>query len=237
MNQVAAVRNALREMADPGSAAQLARFFKTGPGDYAEGDRFLGVRVPQVRGVAQRFRHLTPEEIRSLSASPFHEERFCALVVLTERYRRTRVHAERHALWTLYRGLLDAGGIDNWDLVDVSAPWFGEQLIGEVDAPHIVQHLITHENLWHQRVGVLLTWALIKRGELDLTFVACERLLTHPHDLLHKACGWMLREAGKRDAEALRSFLGRHLPRMPRTMLRYAIERMPLAERREWMAR
>jgi 3-methyladenine DNA glycosylase AlkD len=237
MNQVADVQNALREMADPGNAAHLSRFFKTGPGDYAEGDRFLGVTVPQVRGVAQRFRNLTPEAIRTLSASPYHEERFCALVVLTERYRRARGDAERRASWDLYRELLDAGGINNWDLVDVSAPWFGEQLIGEVDAPQIVQDLVTHENLWHQRVGVLLTWASIKRGELDSTFAACEQLLGHPHDLLHKACGWMLREAGKRDGEALRRFLARHLPRMPRTMLRYAIERMPPEERREWMAR
>ncbi len=231
------MQSALRALANASSAAHLARFFKTGPGEYAEGDRFLGVTVPQVRAVARRFRHLTPEEIRSLMGSPFHEERFCALVVLTERYRRTRVAAERRELWALYRDLLDAGGIDNWDLVDVSAPWFGEQLLADPDAPQIVQQLLTHGGLWQARVGVLLTWALIKRGELDLTFTACEQLLDHPHDLLHKACGWMLREAGKRDVEALRGFLARHLPRMPRTTLRYAIERMPPAERLGWLAR
>lgn len=235
--QVEAVHNALRQASDASEATRLARFFKTGPGEYGEGDRFLGLTVPQVRSVAKRFPELSPVAIRTLMASAFHEERFCALAVLTQRYRRSTALDERLDLWSLYLELLDAGGINNWDLVDASAPYFGEQLVAAADAARVVHGLITHHNLWHQRVGVMLTWALIKRGKVDLTFAACEQLLNHPHDLIHKACGWMLREAGKRDLETLRSFLNRHLKRMPRTMLRYAIERMPLAERRGWLAR
>jgi 3-methyladenine DNA glycosylase AlkD len=234
---VEAVREALRQASDASKATQLARFFKTGPGEYGEGDRFLGLTVPQVRSVAKRFPELSPDAVRSLMASAFHEERFCALVVLTQRYRRSHEADERRELWSFYLELLDAGGINNWDLVDASAPYFGAQLVVAADAAQVVQGLIAHRDLWHQRVGVMLTWALIKRGELDLTFLACEQLLDHPHDLIHKACGWMLREAGKRNLDALRSFLNRHLKRMPRTMLRYAIERMSLAERRGWLAR
>jgi 3-methyladenine DNA glycosylase AlkD len=187
--QAAAVREALQQASNPAKAAQLERYFKTGPGEYGEGDRFLGVTVPQVRSVAKRFPNLSPAAIRALMSSAFHEERFCALVVLTERYRRSRSLEGRRELWTLYRELLDAGGIDNWDLVDATAPSFGEQLFAVPDALAVVRQFITHRDPWHRRVGVLLTWAPIKRGELDSTFFACEHLLDDRHDLMHKACG------------------------------------------------
>lgn len=212
-----------------------AIFFKREPGDYGAGDQFLGLRVPAVRAVAKQFSALPEPELCALMASPFHEARFCGLAILTRRFEKARCVEARAQWWALYTELLAAGGVNNWDLVDVSAPVMGQYLVGRPDAAASIHALIRHPDLWHQRVGVLLTWAFIKRKELDLTFSVSEQLLEHPHDLIHKACGWMLREAGKRNLEALRGFLDAHAPRMPRTMLRYAIEKMEPQERRHWM--
>lgn len=236
MAQASDVKHALRAIADPGIATNLSWFFKTGPGEYGEGDRFLGIKVPQIRSVAKQYSELTEPQIRQLARSRFHEDRFCALVILTNRFRSTTDAEKRDQLWAFYLSLVDQGSVNNWDLVDSTALYFGQYLIGRSDAMNIITTLVQHENLWHQRVGVLLTAAFIQAGDLQPTLVVSAELLNHHHDLMHKACGWMLREVGKKDIEALRSFLTKHAHTMPRTMLRYSIEKMPPEERRQWLS-
>lgn len=228
------VKRALRAHANTVTAANLARFFQTQPGGYGEGDQFLGLRVPQVRSVAARYSDLSATQLRILMRSKFHEDRFCALAILTNQFQKS--HADLAELWEFYLELLDEGGINNWDLVDATAPYLGQFLVSQKKSMTTIRSLITSSDLWHQRVGVMVTWAFIKKGDLEPTFTVCEILMNHPHDLIHKACGWMLREAGKRDIDALRRFLSRHHQKMPRTMLRYAIEKMPPAERARWMS-
>lgn len=225
---------ALRADADPVRAENLASFFQTHPGGYGEGDQFLGLRVPQVRSVASGYSDLSLAQIRTLMRSRFHEDRFCALAILTNRFQKSA--ADRAELWQLYLELLDEGGINNWDLVDATAPYLGQFLVSQKNPMTTIRSLVRSKDLWHQRVGIMVTWAFIKKGELEPTFTVCEILMNHPHDLIHKACGWMLREAGKRDIDALRHFLRSHHHVMPRTMLRYAIEKMPPAERARWLS-
>lgn len=226
------VKRALRVRADGVTATNLARFFQTEPGGYGEGDRFLGLRVPQVRSVAERYSDLSNTQIRALMRSRFHEDRFCALAILTSRFQKP--DADRAGLWRLYLELLDEGGINNWDLVDATAPHLGQFLVSEKNPMTTIRSLIKSRDLWHQRVGVMVTWAFIKKGDLEPTFTVCEYLIDHPHALIHKASGWMFREAGKRNIGALREFLELHHREMPRSMLRYAIEKMAPAERARW---
>lgn len=218
-------------MAEPDRVETLQRFFKTGPGEYAEGDVFIGVRVPAARRVARNHRELPLPLVVELLAAEVHEERLVALVIMVERFRRRP--EERDAIHAAYLDGIDH--VDNWDLVDVSAPTIvGEYLVegrrAELDA------LVASESVWQRRIAVLATLAFIRRGEIQPTFELAERLLTDEHDLIHKAVGWMLREAGKRDQRALVEFVEGHAAEMPRTMLRYAIERLPEGERRRLMA-
>jgi 3-methyladenine DNA glycosylase AlkD len=230
------VHKSLRALADPELAQHQSTFFKTGPGEYGESDLFLGMRVPQVRAIALQYADLPDAAIIELLHSRFHEDRFCALAIMTRRFRSTRDSATREHLWSMYIKALDDGCVNNWDLVDSTAPHLGEFLIGRNDADLIITHLVDNSDLWHQRVGVMVTWVFIRQGDFDPTFTTAERLMGHPHDLIHKACGWMLREVGKRDIDALRQFLTVHATEMPRTMLRYAIEKMSPAERARWLS-
>lgn len=224
----------LRAAATAEKRAVLSRFFKTGPGEYGEGDRFLGVMVPQIRAIAAA--HLAesgPAAERALLRSPWHEARECGLFLMSGRFRRADGRG-RGALHRAYLAALAAGRVNNWDLVDGSAPllvggWLLERPRGLLD------DLARRPGLWENRVAVVSTLAFVRRGELDDAFRLCEGLLGHPHDLMHKAVGWVLRECGKRDAGRLRAFLARHAGAMPRTALRYAIERFPGAERRRWL--
>lgn len=227
------VRHDLSALADPERAAFMAPYLGVVPGGYGEGDVLLGIPVPAQRRVARRARDLPLDEVASLLASPVHEHRFVAVVVLVERHRRTGAE-ERAELSAFY--LDHRAGVDNWDLVDASA----RQLVGEqlVDGPRaVLGELAGSERLWDRRIAVVSTHALILRGELGETFALAERLMDDPHHLMHKAIGWMLREAGKRDEAALVAWLEVHRPRMPRTMLRYAIERLPPERRAALMAR
>jgi 3-methyladenine DNA glycosylase AlkD len=230
----AALRGELRRMADPVRAAVLRGFFKTGPGEYGEGDRFLGITVPQTRAVARAFRGLPLRDVERLLASAIHEERLCALLILVDAFERADP-ALRARLADFY--LRNASRINNWDLVDLSAP----NIVGEhlLSAPTgwqpLLRALADSANLWERRIAIVSTHAFIRRREFRPTLDIARRLLRDPHDLIHKACGWMLREVGKRDLAALRGFLGAHAARMPRTALRYAIERMAPGERRHWM--
>jgi len=236
VSSAAVVKRALRSHANAERAVGLARFFQTGPGGYGEGDRFLGLTVPKVRAVAKEHGDLSESALRVLARSSFHEDRFCALAILTKRYEKSQDAAQRTHLWKLYMELLDAGAINNWDLVDATAPYFGKYLLTMPHSARIINSLVRSDDLWHQRVGVMVTWPFIKQGDFTPTLTVCTELLSHPHELIHKACGWMLREVGKHDIEALRKFLKQNAAVMPRTMLRYAIEKMAAGERATWLA-
>jgi 3-methyladenine DNA glycosylase AlkD len=228
------VRKALRALGSPEKAAQLARFFKTGPGEYGEGDRFLGVRVPQQRALVRRFPGLPLAEAVALLRGGLHEERLTALLFLVRTFQKARDDEGREAVVRAY--LANLRWVDNWDLVDSSAPYLlGPWLLRRDRA--LLWKLARSKVLWQRRVAVLSTFRFIVEGESRGTLALAAALLGDGEDLMHKAVGWMLREVGKRVSLAdLRGFLGQHAARMPRTMLRYAIERLPEAERKRWMA-
>jgi 3-methyladenine DNA glycosylase AlkD len=227
----AVVQRSLRAQADPGRARVLSRFFKTGPGHYGEGDRFLGLTVPTVRQVARQARTLPLTAVDRLLRSGYHEERLCALLILVEQFSRARP-ADQARRYRFY--LRHTHCINNWDLVDVSAEKIvGPYLEHRSQAP--LFRLARSPSVWERRIAVLATFHYIKRGRFDETLRLAQGLLRDPHDLIHKAVGWMLREIGKRDRPALERFLGRHYRTMPRTMLRYAIERFPARRRRAYL--
>ena len=231
MSSLHALLDQLRAAGDPEDALFLQRFFKTGPGGYAEGDVFIGVRVPVVRRLARQADPLPLADILRLLASRIHEERLLALVVMNRRFERGD-EAVRREVYDAYLAHRDC--INNWDLVDVSAPNIpGAWLL---DHPRgILDTLVESPVLWDRRIAVLATFTLLRAGQFDDTVRLCTRLLNDPEDLMHKACGWMLRECGKRDLAVLRTFLRAHSASMPRTMLRYAIEKLPPEERRGWL--
>lgn len=228
----------------------LSRFFKTAPGQYGEGDMFLGLKVPETRLVVKESRLRVPfSEIGILLMSPWHEVRLCGFLLLVEemkaalprRNRPDTMAARRKEIADFY--LAHAAAANNWDLVDLSAPYIlGTFLLhplddGSMPDRKILDRLAESECLWEQRIAIVATMMLIRNGEFEDTLRIARRLLPHPHDLIHKAVGWMLREVGKRDTATLRDFLDLHVKSMHRTTLRYAIERLPEQERREWMAR
>jgi 3-methyladenine DNA glycosylase AlkD len=232
-----AVRRALRAQADPLRARNVARFFKTGPGDYGEGDRFIGVTVPAQRLIASTFRDLTLTEVDRLLTSPIHEERLTALLILVAQFDRrgTRLQPDRRRrIFRLYMKRLRF--INNWDLVDTSAgPIVGGWLAAHSDA-RVLPRLARSTNLWNRRVAMIATFHSIARGDHREAIRIAGILVQDREDLMHKAVGWMLREVGKRASmPALQRFLAQHAATMPRTMLRYAIERLPPSERKRWM--
>lgn len=227
-----AVRGLLADAANPDAARQTRRFFKTGPGGYAENDVFWGVTAPRMRAVAAAAAALPLEEVERLLDDPVHEVRACALVILTLRFARGN-DAQQSEIIQLYLRRTDR--VNNWDLVDISAGMLGEWLRRRDRA--VLRRLADSAVLWEQRIAVVATLPLIKAGDYTDMLELAERLCRHPHDLMHKAIGWMLREVGKRDKAVLEGFLECHLRELPRTTLRYAIERFPEAERRAWLRR
>ena len=218
--------------ADPASVPILQRFFKTGPGEYGERDVFVGVRVPAMRSVCRECRGAPLDTIRTLLRSRVHEERSLALMLLVDAFKAAD-EAGRQAIYDLY--LSHTVSINNWDLVDASAAQIlGGWLHPRDRAP--LRTLAASVSLWERRMAIIATANFIKRGEFDDTFAIADMLLHDEHDLIHKAVGWMLREVGKRDEDVLRRFLDEHAPRMPRTALRYALERMSEAQRRRYMS-
>ena len=234
--QASNVASELRKLGSPALAKTQEWFYKTGPGEYGEGDKFLGIRVPVSRSVAKGFKDLPLAEIRELAMSEFHEERFCALVILVNRYKSSKDIKKREELFNLYLELLDLRKVNHWDLVDCSATHLGAQLLGREDVFEYLKTFADSGDLWKQRVSIIFTYALIRELELEPTFQIVEYLIDHEHDLIHKASGWMLREAGKKDLAALRRSLDVHAATMPRTMLRYAIEKMSREERDHWLS-
>jgi 3-methyladenine DNA glycosylase AlkD len=225
----------LRAFTKKGRISDLARFYKTGPGEYAEGDLFLGGTVPQTRSVAKKYQSLELAEIEKLFNSPFHEARLCAAIILNHQFEKSKQPQDRKKLFDFYLKQVKANHVNNWDLVDVSAPRMGAYL-SEIDDPMpLLLKLSKSKSLWERRVSMILTFALIRAGDLEPTIIIAETLLKDDQDLIHKASGWMLRELGKRDVMMLRRFLSEHAHEMPRTMLRYAIEKLPERERKQWL--
>lgn len=225
----------LKTFASVGKAVELQRFFKTGPGDYAEGDIFIGVVVPQTRKVAARYKDLPITEIANLTNSDIHEVRLCGLVILTNQFKRSRDLIEKKRLFNFYLKELKAGHVNNWDLVDVTAPTLGEYLLKLEDPMAVLNKLAKSKSLWERRVSVVFTFAFLRAGDLEPTYEMAERHLEDSHDLMHKAVGWLLREMGKRDPGLLRAFLQAHCTEMPRTALRYSIEKFSESERKRWL--
>ena len=220
------------EQADPSQVAGLARFFKTGPGQYGEGDKFLGIKVPLTREVVKAcWRQVTWPDLEACIASEYHELRLAALLTLVAIYR----HTGQKECIDFY--LSHTASINNWDLVDLSCyPLLGEWLLDK-DRTLLYDLARSGKTIWEQRIGIVSTMTFIRHGQLEDTFAIADILLHHPHDLIHKAVGWLLREAGKRDKAARESFLQPRYATMPRTMLRYAIEKFPEPERRRYLAK
>jgi 3-methyladenine DNA glycosylase AlkD len=227
------IRKELQEMADPKKAKVLQRFFKTGPGQYGEGDIFLGITVPDSRKVAKKYSNIGLKEVKVLLGSAVHEERMVALLILVQKYK----DASGDGKAEIARFYLDnLKWINNWDLVDLSAPSILGSFLMENDRS-ILHRLARSSSVWERRIAIVSTLQFIRSGEFGDTLKIVQVLLNDDHDLMHKAAGWMLREVGKRDASVEEAFLEKHCRNMPRTMLRYAIERFPEKKRMSYMRR
>ena len=226
-----AISRELRKLGDADIAKQSQRFFKTGKGEYGEGDRFLGIRVPVLRQRIRQFRDSPGDEIIRLLASNYHEERLFALLLLVDQFRRG---SESERGWIYRQYLAHTRYINNWDLVDSTAG----KIVGAYLEPRSrkpLYKLARSKSLWERRIAVIATSHFISRNDFDDTLAICELLLDDDEDLIHKATGWMLREIGKRDVETEKAFLDRFSTVMPRTMLRYAIERLHQQDRRYYL--
>ena len=230
---LAVIRRQLGALGDPGAATALLRFFKTGPGEYGAGDCFRGIHVPALRALAKEHAGLPLPQVLRLLASRWHEDRLVALLILVRQFEcgdasaRARVYAAYCA---------QTGRINNWDLVDLSAPNIVGAWLLSRDEPKPLMRLAQSDVLWERRIAIVASHAFIRHRRFDVTLSLAARLLEDRHDLIHKATGWMLREVGKRDAAVLTGFLDRHAGRMPRTMLRYAIEKFPERIRKQYLA-
>jgi len=233
MKTAAEVREALRATADPAKAEFYPRFFKAGKGEYAEGDRFFGVVVPEQRRIAKRSHALPMGQVARLLASPVHECRNTALLILAEKVQRgdEEVAEEVYALT-----LKHVERINHWDLVDLAAPkLIGPRLLAHPERMPLLDEYAGSSNLWRRRIAVMSTFPFIREEKFRPTLTLARRLRDDEHDLIHKAVGWMLREVGNRDRSELERFLERHASRMPRTMLRYATEKLPESRRRRYL--
>jgi 3-methyladenine DNA glycosylase AlkD len=232
----------LKKLKNPDKAKNLQRFFKTGKGEYGEGDVFLGIVVPLQRKVAMEYKDLSLSDIKNLLASKFHEHRLTALFILDSQFKNAEMKT-RKEIFEFY--LENINHINNWDLVDLSAPNIvGEYLyqisVGEklcMQKIIVFEKLSTSENLWVRRISILATFSFIRHGDFEVPLSVFERLIQDKEDLIHKAVGWMLREIGKRDLQIEIAFLDKHYKNMPRTMLRYAIEKFDEEKREKYLSK
>lgn len=226
------IQDALRVRARADKVAVYKRFFKTGPGEYGEGDQFIGVTMPDIRNIAKQFVSVKRESLLPLLSSPVHEDRMCALIVLTYQYAKTRSIQEQKEIVDFY--LANRGASNNWDLIDcvvdrILGPWL-------IDKPkELLYRFARSPSVWERRIAVITTFHFIKQKRFEETLKLVEMLMNDEHDLIHKACGWMLREIGKRNEKYLETFLIMHYKKMPRTMLRYAIERVSPGRRKQYL--
>lgn len=223
----------LKDLRNPDKAKAFARFFKSGPGQYGEGDQFLGIMVPTAHKlVSKYYLQIDLKDIDKLISSPYHEVRLVALLMLVKKYEKTKLDTEKKKLYDFY--LDHRQFINNWDLVDLSTP----RLMGDYLLTHprdILYRLASSDNLWERRISIMATFAFIRAKEYEDTLRLSKILLNDQHDLIHKAVGWMLREMGKKDKAVLTSYLDDYATLMPRTMLRYAIEKLPETERQYYL--
>ena len=227
--QYKVLKNALQAKSSPLKAKGSLRFFKTGKGQYGEGDHFIGVTVPDIRMIAKKY-PLTPlAEVRKLLKSFIHEERALGLIILVNRFQKGDL-ASREKIFHFY--LRNRKAVNNWDLVDLSAPAILGGYCLETDDLELMDQLVNSKRHWDRRMAIVATFSFIRKDKTHLTFRYAKKLLSDNEDLMHKATGWMLREAGKKDEQKLKSFLHENLAQMPRTMLRYAIEKLSPTERK-----
>ncbi|MFN8353891.1 MAG: DNA alkylation repair protein [Spirosomataceae bacterium] len=228
---LATLQEALQNAANSERAAFALRYFKAGKGEYAEGDVFLGITNPALRATIKPYTNLSFEELQELLNSPWHEYRMAALLILVRQYQKGALQHRRHVV-EFY--LANVTRINNWDLVDCSARDILGAYLFDKDRS-ILFDLAQTNHLWSQRIAIIATAFFIQKSQFDETLALCEYFLTHKHDLIHKATGWMLREVGKKDGAPLRRFLNLYASQMPRTMLRYAIEKFPELERLKYL--
>ncbi len=228
------VEQALAAHSNPDDAVFLQRFFKTGKGQYGEGDQFIGIRVPATRLICKQFKDLPLPEIQKLLNSPVHEHRLAAVIMLANAYPKASV-TQQQAIYDLYLKNTRAGRINNWDIVDITAEYvMGAHLQNRDKA--VLYELARSNDVWQKRVAIMSTFGYIKRGDPSTTFDIIDILLHDPHDLIQKAVGWMLREIGKRvDESLLTDFLDKHAHDMPRTALRYSLEKLTAAQKLHYM--
>ena len=229
----------LKQVTNPKKAEILQRFFKTGKGDYGEGDIFLGVMVPESRKIAQEFESLSLNDINVLLKSKIHEKRLIGLLILVKKFREARIVENKNDMGKIYDFYLKSasqGFVNNWDLVDLTAPNIvGNFLLDKKNNRSILYKLVCSDSLWERRISIIATFEFIRNNDFDDCLRISKILLQDKHDLIHKAVGWMLRELGKRDRFVLEKFLKKHYKQMPRTMLRYSIERFEESKRQKYL--
>ncbi len=232
-NRVEDLKKEFRELANPEQAEISQRFFKTRKGEYGEGDFFLGIKVPVQRQIAKKYLSLSFKELQELLNSKFHEERLIALIILTNQYKKSKKDKlKKRQIFEFY--LKNISRINNWDLVDLSAPNIVGEFLQKEDTD-ILKQLAKSKNLWERRIAIISTYNFIRKRNFGETLAISEILMKDQHDLIHKSVGWMLREIGKRNKGVLEIFLNQRYKEMPRTMLRYAIEKFPKEEREKYL--
>ncbi|MFC1626767.1 DNA alkylation repair protein [Patescibacteria group bacterium] len=225
------VTSALKSISDKQKALTYQRFFKTGKGEYGEGDIFLGISVPDLRKIAKQYKDLSHKEIEVLLQSKIHDHRLVALLILVDQFNKGDQDIKKH-VYDIY--IKNSKKVNNWDLVDLSAGYIVGQYLFEKDRS-ILDTLATSNNLWERRISIIATFAFIRKDDFHTTLHIAEILLHDEHDLIHKAVGWMLREVGKRDLAVEEGFLKKYYKIMPRTMLRYAIEKFDEKQRQYYL--
>lgn len=231
------LKEELRKLANPERAKNSARYFKTGKGEYGEGDKFLGITVPEIRKLVKNYRELDFSDIDKLLHSQFHEERLLALLILVSQFEKGDQKTQEK-IFAYY--LANTKYINNWDLVDLTAPnIIGEYLrqqkdSGQTRMTDLLYKLAKSKNLWERRISIIAAFAFIRNNSFDEALKISEILLHDKHDLIHKAVGWMLREIGKRNQEVEKNFLDQYAKKMPRTMLRYSLEKFSAAEKKDY---
>ncbi len=232
MSDFKTVQKELRKYAKRKTAAQSRKFFKTGKGQYAENSLFIGVRVPDIRKVAKEHVGISMAEMKKLIKSQIHEERLLGLIILVNKYKNAKSEKEEEKVYKQYVSLFKY--VDNWDLVDASCPYIVGPYLLARDRSDLYKWAKS-DHLWTKRIAMVSNWWLIRKNDLKDVFKIAQILLSDEHDLIHKAVGWMLREAGKKDLKKLEAFLKKNYSKIPRTSLRYAIERFPEVKRKRYL--
>lgn len=229
--QIAELRKKIKSLASPEISKTMQWFFKTGKGEYGEGDIFAGLKVPTQRKISREFKNLELSELKILLDSIVHEERLISLFILVDKYEKNS-DIEKEKIFSFY--LKNRKGINNWDLVDLSAPKIIGKHLLKNDRSLLFKFALS-KNLWERRIAVLSTYEFIRNNDFQTTLEIAKLLVDDKHDLIHKAVGWMLREIGKRDLKTEENFLKLYYKKMPRTMLRYAIEKFPESKRKKYL--